>query len=175
MKLNPFISVCFDRLRPGAEVLDLGAGDGRFSNLFAKHGAVVTAVDYKDKHAKGTEVDFVRMDIKDYIEQVSTRQYDLIFMRNVIQFLDKAWVLQTLLPWTDQHTKSGGDIAIETFHKDPRPPFAHPMRSLYTLDDLVGDAARWEVVYKQQYEHDGSDMSGAVRHFFTTDLIVKKK
>ncbi len=161
-------------LAPGHRVLDLGAGEGDFARMFCERGAKVTAVDHTIPQSKDGAIECVRIRVEEFIEGKDRGSYDAVFMRNILQFLQKHWVFATLFPWLGGHLKQGGIIGIETFSRDPEPPFNHPMRSLYTAKELLEHFLLWQDLCVQEYEHDGPDMRGTLRHFFITDLIVRK-
>lgn len=173
MPKSKFVNIFIENIEPGHKVLDLGAGSGEYSQMFAEKGAQVTAVDSKLPDFLDNSIISHKMSIEDFISEDDS-QYDLVFMRNLIQFLDKQWVFESLFPWIEKHLNKDGIIGIATFYKDPVPPFDHSMRSLYTLDELSQHFLKWQEIFKEQREHDGPDLSGKTRHFFINDLIVKK-
>ena len=114
------------------------------------------------------------MKVEAFIAHENDERYDLIFLRNILQFLDKQWVFDVLFPWFQGHLNTGGIIGIETFYQEPEPPFGHPMRSLYSAQELSGHFLSWQEIYLEQYDHSGPDLSGITRHFYTSDILVKK-
>lgn len=173
--MNPqeFTSTVLSRIQSGDVVLDLGAGQGRFARMFVEHGARVTAVDPQLPADLDAGITVQRMTVEAFCTISSPTAYTCIFARNVIQFLDKAWVGEVLFPWMMAHLMPGGMIAISTFYHNPDPPFERLMPSLYTLDELLVAFPRWSELLSRQYQHRGPDMSGQLRTFFTTDLIVQ--
>lgn len=169
-----FTKTFLDLLKPNQRVLDLGAGDGKFARMFVERGAAVTAVDIRIPKQGEEMFKAVRMRIEDFCSTPSTEKYNTVFLRNIIQFLDKSWVFEILFPWIDEHSADSAVIAIETFYQDPVPPFDHPMRSLYSLEELTLHYMAWVEHYTRQYSHIGLDMNGQTRKFFVSSLIVQK-
>jgi len=179
MEIQNFTNTFLDGIEPGNKVLDLGAGEGKFAQMFLDCGATVTAVDMKPPAFQDPALIVKKIKIEDFCASEEGEQYDLVFARNVIQFLDKSWVYETLFSWIDKHLVKGGIIAIETFYQDPEPAFAHPMRSLWTLPELTSFLMNEtqlyaKELYAKQFDHIGFDMSGQTRKFFVTSLIAQK-
>lgn len=169
-----FNEIFLSYLKTGHKVLDLGAGAGDFSQAFADKGASVTAVDPRLREDLGESVIRKKMKVEEFIAQAQKDLYDLVFMRNILQFLDKQWVFDILLPWLQEHVNRDGVIGIETFYQEPEPAFDHPMDSLYSAQELIEHFLAWQEIYLEQYGHIGHDMKGRLRHFFIVDLIVQK-
>lgn len=170
-----FIKTVLDCIKPGHHVLDLGTGDGRFARLFAERGAHVTAVDPEAPTTAEPLIDFKKMPVEEFMSHADTTPYDMVFMRNFIQFLDKQWCFDILFPWVGTRLRGGGILAIHTFYRDPEPPFDHPMRSLYPINELKEHFVLWPEVLAEEYCERGLDMAGQERTFFVSDLIVQKK
>ena len=174
MSDQDFTRKIFEYLKPGNHVLDLGAGVGDFARMFVEHGAKVTAVDPIVMTQPDPNIKTKPMRIEDFYNEHNSDQYDLIFARNILQFLDKNWVFATLFPWLEGHLTPNGIIAIETFYQNPNPPFDQPMRSLYTLQELTAHFMSWSEIFAREYNHQGLDMSGQSRQFFISSLIVRR-
>ncbi|MEK7519161.1 MAG: SAM-dependent methyltransferase [Patescibacteria group bacterium] len=174
MNNQDFTKTFLDLLKPNQHVLDLGAGEGKFSRMFLERGTIVTAVDIRIPKQEEEKFRAVRMKIEDYCNTPNTEKYNRFFLRNVIQFLDKNWVFEILFPWIENHSSDSSIVAIETFYQDPEPPFDHPMRSLYSLDELTLHFMTWVEHFARQYSHMGLDMGGQTRKFFLSSLIVQK-
>jgi 2-polyprenyl-3-methyl-5-hydroxy-6-metoxy-1,4-benzoquinol methylase len=174
MNNQDFTKTFLNHIQPGHHVLDLGAGDGKFAQMFVERGAKVTAVDTRPMNINDAMIVPKQMTIEYFCATENKEHFDLIFVRNAIQFLDKNWTLETFLPWMEERCSDKGIIVIETFYQDPEPPFDHPMRSLYTLKELTGFFMSWNELFAREYDHVGLDLSGNTRKFFITSLIVQK-
>lgn len=174
MPKQDFINIIFQHIQPGSTILDLGSGEGKFARMFAKRGAIVTAVDAKFRPQNEESITFQTASVEEFIAKIGTQQYDLVFMRNILQFLDKNWVFETLFPWLENHVKANGIVGIETFYQDPNPPFDHTMHSFYTTKELTEHLLTWQEMYENEFDEDNFDFAGTLRHFFISDLIVKK-
>ncbi|MEK7584489.1 MAG: methyltransferase domain-containing protein [Patescibacteria group bacterium] len=174
MAIGEFTKVFLEQIRRGDTVLDLGTGSGEFSQMFADRGARVTAVDVRMPDDLDDAIVPKKMSVQDFIAETKDEQYDEIFLRNIIQFLDKQWVLDSLVPWLQDHVRAGGVVGIQTFYEEPRPPFDHPRKSLYSLEELAVAFPTWPELYREEREREGPDMEGNIRRFFIASLIVKK-
>ena len=174
MSLKNFTETFLLQIQPGWLVLDLGAGDGHFTRMFADQNARVIAVDPKFSGIENKNITIFRMRLEDFIKQNSTTKYDAVFMRNVLQFLDRNWVMKTLIPWLDENVMSQGVVGIETFYQNPIPSFDQSVSSLFTVRELLENFQGWQTLLKDQHEHFSPDLQGNKREFFTSDLIVKK-
>jgi len=174
MDVKNFTNIFLACIKPGNKVLDLGAGEGKFTQMFFERGAIVTAVDMQPPTFHNVALIVKKMKIEDFCASEENEHYDLIFARNVIQFLDKLWVFETLFPWMNKHLAPGGIVAIETFYQEPEPPFGHNMISLYTLKELISNFMTWKEIDARENDYFGLDMSGQKRRFFVSSLIVQK-
>jgi 2-polyprenyl-3-methyl-5-hydroxy-6-metoxy-1,4-benzoquinol methylase len=179
MEIHNFTNTFLDCIKPGNKVLDIGAGDGKFAQMFLDRGAIVTAADTKPPTFQDPALIVKKMKIEDFCANEDGEQYDLVFARNVIQFLDKSWVCETLFPWLDKHLAKDGIVAIETFYQDPEPAFTRRMPSLWTLAELTSflmteTGLYAKEIYAKQFDHIGFDMNGLMRKFFVTSLITQK-
>jgi 2-polyprenyl-3-methyl-5-hydroxy-6-metoxy-1,4-benzoquinol methylase len=174
MELGNFINTFLNCIKPGDNVLDLGAGEGNFAQMFLDRGAIVTAVDKQPPAFQDANLTVKKIRIEDFCASADDGQYNLVFARNVIQFLDKSWVYETLFPWIDKHLAKDGIVAIETFYQNPEPAFDRPMHSLYMLNELTSYFMTWKDLHAEEYGHLGFDMSGQTRKFFISSLIVQK-
>ncbi|MBT4649095.1 hypothetical protein HOC14_02080 [bacterium] len=162
-------------VKPDNKILDIGSGEGNFTQMFLERGAIVTTVDTKSSSLQdNTRLTIKEMKIEDFCATEVNTQYNLIFIRNIIQFLDKNWVLEIFFPWISEHITNNGIVAIETFYKDPEPLFINLMQSLYSLKELNSYFMTWKEIYSKEYSHVSLDMDGKTRKFFTSSLIVQK-
>jgi 2-polyprenyl-3-methyl-5-hydroxy-6-metoxy-1,4-benzoquinol methylase len=161
-------------LNPGMTVLDLGAGEGRQAEEMAKMGAKVIAVDRREPSAKHPNIEWAIQPIEEWVKTLDpSLMFDAIHARNIIQFFPYEWTLGTLIPLLQSHLKPGGFMSIETFYKNPVPPFERPFSSLYSLDDLSPLFADWNTIHSSMEEIDTHDLQGFPRHFFGTSLLVQ--
>ena len=89
MNTHDFTKTFLSHLKLGQHVLDLGAGDGKFAQIFVERGAAVTAVDTRPMNINDAMIVPKQMTIEDFCATKSAEKYDLMFARNAIQFLDK--------------------------------------------------------------------------------------
>src|SRR5690606_42120300 len=127
--MNQLISEFIHHLRPNSTVVDLGSGPGQYSKKLLDHGHQVIAVDKKIV-LDTPGIDFRHQTIQDFITNLpSGFKADGWLLKNVIQLIDKEYILNTLIPTIKAHTNPNGAIAIETFFKDPESSSGRPFRS----------------------------------------------
>jgi len=162
-------------VKSGDSVLDLGAGNGSKTERFLEKRARVRAVEKKIVDSPNLRINWVEARIEDYAPHMLPRElYDMIFIANVIQFLDKQWVLETLFPTLQNHLLPQGVIAVETFFQHPKPSIGG-VEDLYSLKELLPLFDGWHILLSQQFDADRLDLKGNMRHFYLTDLIVRKR
>lgn len=170
-----FSEKVLEYIQPGSHVLDLGAGNGWFSRQAADRQAKVTAVDLVAPNKESQEIDWQAMSVQEFVERwPKDQEYDLIFSRNLIQFLDATWTEHMFIPALIQHLRSGGIIAIQTFFRDPEPSFERSLSSLYTVTDLRKLLDPLTIVDNAEFSDQSKDMKGIPRTFFITNIIAKK-
>lgn len=174
MSIQIFTETFLSQIQSGWKVLDFGAGDGHFSRMFAEKNARVFAVDPKFSGKENKNITILKINLEDFIKQNKETKYDAVFIRNVLHFLDKNWVMKTLVPWLGENVAPQGVVGIETFYQNPIPSFVKPVSSLYSAPELQGYFQSWQTLLIKQYEHFSPDLQGNKRQFFTSDLIVKK-
>jgi len=134
-------------------MLDLGSGDGRYAKIAREKGIKVTTLDLKPSDGE----DHIQTDLENWLPM---EQYDFILMRNVIQFLPREYVLNTLLPSVREHGKI---VYIRTFTPEEK----EIGMSRYTEEDFPGAVvSRWE--------EDGVKLNGTPHHFYLITAVYKR-
>lgn len=158
----------------GATVVDLGAGDGKFATKLADLGDNVIAVDRKEPAERQPDIEWVVKPIDDWYQNLPADFVaDAYLLKNVLQFLEKRFVFDVLLPGLAIRLSPGGVIGIETFGQPSDPPFKN-QSSFYTTKELLVPFSGWEVVMEEGTREDAKDMNGNPRRFFMTRIIVRK-
>lgn len=158
-------------------VLDLGAGkEGKFARNFVNRGAMVIAVDRDPLEEKGRmDYIFIRSRAEDYVQSLENEErYDLIHIRNLVQFLNKDFVLDLMLPKLASCLKPRGILAIQTFKQSPVPPFEHNNHSYFDAADLKKSLSGTEILLEVEHQHHGPDMKKVRRDFYLTTVIAQK-
>lgn len=165
----------YSLLQPGWRVLDLGAGEGKQAKHMAGLGMKITAVDRKPPKEKYASISWNTLPIQEWMVKLSDDDFfDAILARNSLQSFEKPMVQGELFPILSRCLKSGGLFAIETFYKEPVPPFDHPFKSLWDETELKRSFAGWEVIASETQEEHTPDLSGRPRDFYKTGLLVRK-
>jgi 2-polyprenyl-3-methyl-5-hydroxy-6-metoxy-1,4-benzoquinol methylase len=143
---DPWLWEFFRTIRPFTHVLDIGAGDGRFARIFRRCGAITHAVDKQPRTVPPEKFPWVlgRIEwIYGRIEAESTlrviRQhgpFHVVFMSNILHFLERRWVQTTLMPTIIPLLTIGGTVAIQTISQEPQRPLQDPIASLWSVEDL---------------------------------------
>lgn len=173
--MRDFLPAVFAAIKSGMTALDLGAGPGNQTLRMAELGARVFAVDRSFDPVTHANVVWRKMQIEDWLAGEGAKiAFDVILARNVIPFLEKPYVRDTLVPTLAKSMPTGGLFAISAFFQDPEPPFPRPLLSLWTLDELRGLFPGWWAAYEWTGSFDGPDMQGATRRFHVCEAIMKK-
>lgn len=146
----------FSQIRPflGAEVMEVGCGNGNFSALLARHCEHLVALDLDAHYAEMTrtrlkDCPHVEVLVADATALGETRTFDSIVMLDVLEHIeDDAGTLAAL----SQHLKPGGRLIIKV----------PALQSLYSpMDAAIGH-------YRRYHEH-------RLRHTFQrADLPLSK-
>lgn len=142
---------------PKGVMLDLGAGEGRAAKFAASQGFQAIAVDLKPGNIPGVTW------LQEPVEGYGWEKYGpfrLILARNVLQFLEKKEGLK-LVQRARELLKPGGVLIIETFTKQPEPPFPTDL-TFYQAKDFLHANEQAEVTVE------GSDLEGKPRKFHLT-------
>lgn len=173
--MTNLVQTCLSIAQQGSRVLDLGSGNGRIAAKLAGRGAQVIAVDRVQQSEPLDGVTFISAEVVDFVERLpAAKLFDLILLRNLIQFLYFEIVVEQLLPKLQSHLRPGGYIAIGTFYRDPDPPFDRPAQSVYTLNDLRQFFTDWTEVFADERKELMNDLRGKERLFFVTELIFRR-
>jgi hypothetical protein len=146
MKPDSWLLEFFRTIRPFNHVLDLGAGDGRFARIFRRCGAITHAV---DKHPGAVppekhpwvlgRIEWLQGKLEAETTLSVIRQtgpFHVVFMSNILHFLERRWVQATLMPTIIPLLTAGGTIAIQTVSRAPERPLEDPIVSLWSIEDL---------------------------------------
>lgn len=144
----------------------------------ADAGVKVTAVDRHKVSKSHKNIEFICADIYDWIpEQKEVAvTYDAVLLANVLQFLDPAWVGEQLIPFLKEKVVDGGYVGIESFRKDPEPPFKRKIDYFYnegTLQDYFSEG--FSIQWVDEYDDIRPDLAtGAERKFFLVGMVVQR-
>ncbi len=153
---------------PPGLVVDLGAGQGRFTRLALQHGHAVLAVDTAPPPEQLASV-WIEEDVRTFrIPQ----NVNIVHARNLIQFLTREEGL-ALLDRAVEALAPGGILAVEAFRAPPEPPFETPHTSYWALKDFKH--IELETMEATETIEEGLDMRGVPRRFYVARYIGRKK
>lgn len=179
-----FSSVVWNELRPWYELVDLGAGnDGSLRSplaCYAERVSRVVAVDVEPRpRGLPSNVVWWSMSIEEWARERASCPPDWthsFVARNSLHFLDRDFVLGTLLPTLVENLLPSGIIAIATLSRAPDPPAHPPYRSFLRLDDLRRALPQdWQTLLGVEESLRGSGYrDDTVRVWHTTQLVIKR-
>lgn len=134
-------------------ILDLWAGDGRYSIFCASYGHRVTAIDNESKEnwlwpeylLNHPNISFIKWDIRELPENILKEKYDIILIFNVIVFLKKKFFLETLLPQYLDLLKKWGILCLTFFFADDEDMSKNQLLSFYSFEDFSFDEKKFSV------------------------------
>ncbi len=165
--MTPFKKRVLSLVEPSSRVLDLGAGNCTFARAAEAYGAIVAAVDQRVPAQPSSN--FLHLTIEEWA-LLRPETYDLICSFNLIQFLEKSWVLTTLLPRCIAQLAPNGRLVIQTFTSPPSPAF--DIVSAYTVEDFLRLGLRVEHI--NSYTETSEGLDGTIRTFHLCDFIGLK-
>jgi len=169
------------RLPAGAEILDLGCGDGRNALPFAAAGFGVHAV---DKSRRGIERlrararqegVHIHASVGDLADYVPDRPFDLIITHGVLHLLEPGPCAR-LIDEVRAATKPGGwNVHVVFTDRLPQPddlaPFVHRPFREGELQELYAD---WETELHRSYILE-DEHPGGIRHRHAVDKLVARR
>ncbi len=141
------------RLAPGARVLDLGGGHGRYAREFTRAGLQATLMDLPEvlPFAKERHGDALTYREGDFFSDDLGGPYDAIFLSNIVHGLGPEENLQ-LARRTANALAPGGllilkDMFLDTFERSPAQPVYFALTMLFYTDHgdsyCIDEAHRW--------------------------------
>lgn len=170
--MSPFTQHLLDHVLPGMRVLDIGAGEGVHAKYFVEKGASVLGIDRSAPNPKINGVSWMTADASDFPWSKSG-VFNIIVLRNLIQFLPKDFVLNQLLPELKTHLAPEGFLGIVTFTAAPIPPFEGSNHSYYSVKELKESLQDMRVIYETESVGDKNDRNGTQREFHLSEIIVQ--
>ena len=159
-----------ENVKNNERVLDIGAGDLSLARRLVEKGAAVTAIDKRNPDIIPSGVTFYLGDAQEMQQFISKEElFDVIIALNVIQFLEKEYVLTEMIPELVRRMTHNGKIYIETFSAPPVPSFsAGFLKSFYIMEDFSYFNLKYQATGKEQIKE--ADQN--VRMFSFTDVII---
>lgn len=174
--MDQFIQTIIDNIKKGTTIIDIGSGDGFISNEFYKQGAIVKAIDKKTRPANlNKEIVFYNLTLQEFLREKSSEKFDIIFVRNVMQFIDRKEFIENILPKLTKLVNPNGILALATFYAEPILGFDKPLLATYDLKDLITITNPNKILLKRQYKCRSLSLDGKIRMFFRTELILRLK
>lgn len=188
--VDKFVSALFDG-RDGLQqprVLDVGAGDGRYSRYMSARGCVVTAIEpFRELRWDGRLAASHRCSFEDWYAHIGRgrEQFDGVLAMNMLQFLSRRDALAKVLPMMMSIIAPGGVLALETFFGEPVPMFEDgfhdgifSQRELLTAFERAGGGVWefppwWELKRERRSDVDGEDKTE--RLFSFVRLVARRR
>lgn len=174
--MDPFMAKFLGRAEHRLFVLDVGAGDGRFSKLLAEHFVYVDAIE-PDREVQPLPISVIvnRCSLEDWFGRRSSWSlYDAVLVKNVLQFMDHDMAIRQAMPMLMGLVGAGGLLGIETFYAEPSPLFeGQPHPGIFSQEEIVGLFRRdqawhepeFELSTEQRDDVDGIDRTVRTFHF----------
>lgn len=169
-----FIDSFTEHVPEEGKILDVGAGDGRWSRHFRALGHEVVAIDRRSRPDDlALEIDWLEASLSREFPDFPSGHFDAVFARNVLQFLEAERVLEEIVPEMLRILKPSGIIAIETFFAEPEPTFEH-LRSFHSADEMIKALPGLEILRQKQFHVTGESRRGGTHRFAVTQVIARK-
>jgi len=158
------------------DVLDLWAGNGKWSRVCAERWARVDAVDSLEMKWFFDESWFkdqllVNLHICKIEEFELNKKYDLVILSNIIMFLDKEWFLSDMFPRLISSLNEGARVLISFFLPDDE--LYLKCRSQYCVEDFNDSWLVIEKSYDELFEDDHEPMGKHIHHI--QYLVLRKR
>lgn len=159
-------------LHPKAKTfLDLGCGEGSVARFMAFHGLEVLAIDkqydFPPRLKREPGVRYQQADLHGWKPEGS---WDIMALLNVIQFLDKGYVLGDFLPRLAACLSPGGLIEVLTF----APTETFEARSKYAPEEIKKSFPTLHILEHRVLEYEGLAQCGGEHHFHLTLVRARK-
>jgi tellurite methyltransferase len=165
-------------LPSGANVLDIGCGEGRNALYLAEQGCNVTAIDIsaagigKLKHFADRKGLSIAAEVRDMKHYTFTNKYDLIIAHGSLHLIEREhW--SSLIQKMQAHTNAGGYNVVVVFTDVLPPPddLKEFHVGLFRENELFDFYKDWRIVQKQSYIlHD--EHPGNIRHQHPINKLV---
>lgn len=167
-------------LPAGAQVLDLGCGDGRNAIPLARAGFDVTGIDISRagiqklntlSERNGLSI---QAEIADMTVYEIRNTYDLIISHGCLHFVERSHWERLILEFR-AHTTANGFNAITVFTDDiPAPPdLADLCVGLFHESELYDRYSEWEIILKKSYTFQDEHVGG-LQHVHAANKLVAR-
>jgi tellurite methyltransferase len=146
------------KLHLGANVLDLGCGDGRNSIFLGENGFEITAIDISETGIRKLKQQAlekglkIKAEVQDMRNFTFKRTYDLIIAHGCLHLIERDYWIP-LIGEIKDHTKQGGFNVIAVF-TDKLPPPDHLKDftiGLFREGELFDFYEDWNIIYQKSY------------------------
>lgn len=162
------------QIQPGTRGIDLGAGDGELPARLAESYDMV-AVDKRAPDYHHDRLIWRQMSVEDWAIEPDGEPFDFILSRNLVQFLDKPFVFETLLPAIKRRVKPDGVIAIKTFSANPEPALGIAFPTFFRVEEIAAHFDGWTVVLSINEPRRSRALDGPeIRLWQTVQFIARR-
>ncbi len=157
----------------GTRGLDLGAGDGKWAAEMAETYEMV-GVDRKAPKFSHDRLSWRQMRIEEWAAEPDGEPFDFVLSRNVIQFLDRPFMLGTLLPAIKRRVRPGGVVGIKTFSANPEPSLGIAFPTFFSAQEIAGAFDDWVMILcAEEPEHSLAMTGSEIRLWQTVQFIAR--
>ena len=144
MVLSEKLSTLMNKYPRPSKILDLWAGEWKYSIFCASYGNKVIAVDnewnnnwlWPDYLLNHPNISFIKWDIRELPNEVLNDKYNIILLYNVIVFLKKKFFLEVLLPQYLDLLDKWWVISLSFFFDDDETMSKNNLLSFYSFEDF---------------------------------------
>ena len=170
----------FERWR-GKRVLEIGSGLGTDTEMFARHGAIVTAIDYSEESLKlaqkrikifelDKQVTFYHADVERLSREIPVEKYDLIYSFGVLHHTPNPGMALSELK---KFMGRGSQLKIMVYHRDSLKAMGARLRHpLWPADKAIAMHSEAQTGCPVTYSYSRASVRELLCGFKITDMFV---
>ena len=161
------------QIHPGTRGIDLGAGDGELPARLAESYDMV-AVDRHPPEYFHDRLIWRQMRVEDWATEPDGEPFDFVLSRNLVQFLDKPFVFDVLIPAIKRRVRPGGIVAIKTFSANPEPALGIAFPTFFVAEEIAARFDGWTEILRLNEPRRSPALTGTeIRLWQTVQFIAR--
>lgn len=171
--VDRFVGAFLHHLRPGALVLDVGAGRAEFSHHFLAHGYRVLGIDILPRpRTREPSLKWLQADIRsdDWFSLLPT-DVSALFCRNVFHYYSKDWAFDVITRLRN-HMPGLRVAGFQAFWSNPDPAFEAAFSSYWTTSELSALLPDFKSRWVSERWHLGRDFNEVSREFPLAQVVL---